>query len=167
LEAIPSASQQSNSSVAFQDDEVSEVESINLTDFENISTDGGISPSPPRSATGAEDIDMEGDPPSNQEEVGTPDTTGTPAQIQDSNESTSNDPALQTSSEQTETQVSSESTSAIQSQPPSPENLLEEGATSILTVDIFNKIVRSSREKHPSTTTKRTWTSSGLRRKDT
>ncbi len=79
---------------------------------------------------------MEGDPPSNQEEVGTPDITGTPAQIQISHESISNDPALQTSSEQTETQVSAESTSAIQSQPPSPENLLEEGATSILTVDV-------------------------------
>ena len=74
LEGVPSLTQQSNSSVAFQDDEV---ESINLTDFENISTDGGISPSPPRSTTGAEDIDMEGDPPSNQEEVGTPVTTET------------------------------------------------------------------------------------------
>ena len=146
LEGIPSSSQQSNSSVAFQDDEV---ESINLTDFENISTDGGISPSPPRSTTGAEDIDMEGEPPSNQEEVGTPDITGTPAQIQISHESISNDPALQISSEQTETQVSSESTSAIQSQSPPPENLLEEGATSILTVDIFNKIVKSSRDKTP------------------
>jgi FtsZ-binding cell division protein ZapB len=148
LEGIPSSSQQSIS-VAFQDDEVSEVESINLTDFENISDDGGISPSPPRSTTGAEDTDMEGDPPSNQEEVGTPDTTGTPAQVQDNHESISNDPALQTSSEQTETQVSSESTSAIQSQSPPPENLLEEGATSILTVDIFNKIVKSSRDKTP------------------
>ncbi len=146
MEGIPSSSQQSNSSVAFQDDEV---ESINLTDFENISTDGSISPSPPRTTTGAEDIDMEGDPPSNQEEVGTPVTTETPAQIQDSHESIPNDPALQTSSEQTEIQVSSESTSAIQSQSPSPENLLEEGATSILTVDVFNKIVKSSREKAP------------------
>ena len=65
--------------MAFQDDEV---ESINLADFENIiSTDGSISPSPPRTTTGAEDIDTEGAPPSNQEEVGTPVTTETPAQL--------------------------------------------------------------------------------------
>jgi hypothetical protein len=92
---------------------------------------------------------MEGEPPSNQEEVGTPETTGTPALIQSSNESNSNDPALHTSSEQAETQVSSESTLAIQSQSPPPESPLEVGEASILTVDVFNKIVRSSREKAP------------------
>jgi hypothetical protein len=146
LEEIPSSSQQSNSSLAFQDDEV---ESINLTDFENISTDGSISPTPPRTTTGSEDIDMEGEPPSNQEEVGTPETTGTPAQIQGNSESNSIDPALHTSSDQTETQVSTDSTSAPQSQSPPPESPLEVGEASILTVDVFNKIVRSSREKAP------------------
>ncbi len=39
LEEIPSSSQQSNSSLAFQNDEV---ESINRTDFENIRTDGAF-----------------------------------------------------------------------------------------------------------------------------
>jgi hypothetical protein len=92
---------------------------------------------------------MDGEPPSNQEEVGTPETTGTPAQIQIGNESNSIEPALHTSSDHTETQVSTDGILALQSQYPPPENLLEEGDTSILTVDIFNKIVKSSREKAP------------------
>ena len=99
--------------------------------------------------TGAEDIDMEGEPPSNQEEVGTPETTGTPAQIQGNSESNSIDPALHTSSDQTETQISSDGTLAQQSQSPPPENPLEVGDTSILTVEVFNKIVKSSREIAP------------------
>jgi hypothetical protein len=99
--------------------------------------------------TGAEDIDMEGEPPSNQEEVGTPETNDTPAQIQSSSESISIDPALHTSSDQTETQVSSDGTLAQQSQSPPPENSLEAGDTSILTVEVFNKIVKSSRDKAP------------------
>ncbi len=122
------------------------------SDFDNLSTDESISPSPPRTTTGAEDIDMEGEPPSNQEEVGTPETTGAPAQIQSTSESISIDPALQfhTSSDQTETQVSSDGTLALQSQSPPPENPLEVGDTSILTVvDVFNKIVKSSRKKTP------------------
>jgi hypothetical protein len=45
LEETPSSSQQNNSSLAFQNDDA---ESIQLSDFENLSTDGSISPSPPR-----------------------------------------------------------------------------------------------------------------------
>jgi hypothetical protein len=60
LEEAPSSSQQNNSSLAFQNDDA---ESIQLSDFDNLSTDGSISPSPPRTTTGAEDIDMEGEPP--------------------------------------------------------------------------------------------------------
>jgi hypothetical protein len=146
LKETPSSAQQNNSYLAFQNDDV---ESIQLSDFDNLSTDGSISPSPPRTTTGAEDIDMEGEPPSNQEEVGTPETTGAPAQIQSSSESNSIDPALHTSSDQTETQVSSDSTLALQSQSPPPENPLEVGEASILTVDVLNKIVKSSREKAP------------------
>ncbi len=51
LEESSSSSPQINPSLAFQ-----------LSDFETLSTDENISPSPPRTATGAEDIVMEGEP---------------------------------------------------------------------------------------------------------
>jgi hypothetical protein len=93
---------------------------------------------------------MEGDPPSNQEEVGTQEAADNHTQIQNASSSSSVLPAHHTSAEQTHTQGSSDSTSARQPQSPSPDlNSLEVGDTSILTVDTFNKIVKSSREVTP------------------